>query len=117
MLLMAGTAIKYFSAMKEYAVVRFPGNEMWHLHEDFKKRGLGRLLYIVAEHDSVQAGFAAMEKYNDPIKTRNKGRNNRGLSSTYYCSCTFRSCGCRTFRLHLQVHLEWLSRKNYGILR
>ena len=35
-----------------------------------------------------------MEKYNGPTQTRYKGRDNRGLSSTYYWNCTFKSCGC-----------------------
>ena len=63
--------------------------------EDAKKRGLGRSFFNVAEHDSVQEGFAAIEKYNNPIRTRYRGRTNRGQSSTYYWYCTFRSCGCK----------------------
>ena len=42
--------------------------------EDAKKRGLGRSFFNVAEHDSVQEGFAAIEKYNNPIRTRYRGR-------------------------------------------
>ena len=63
--------------------------------KDAKKRGLGRSYFNVAEHDSVQEGFAAIEKYNNPIRTRYRGRTNRGQSSTYYWYCTFRSCGCK----------------------
>ena len=63
--------------------------------EDAKKRGLSRSYFTVAEHDSVEEGFAAMEKYNNPIRTRYRGRKNRGLSSTYYWYCIFRSCGCQ----------------------
>ena len=63
--------------------------------EDAKKRGLGRTFFNVAEHDSVQEGFAAIEKYNNPIRTRYRGRTNRGQLSTYYWYCTFRSCGCK----------------------
>ena len=62
--------------------------------EDAKKRGPGRLFFTVAEHNSVLEGFAAMEQYNDPIKTRNKGRNNRGVTATYYWSCAYKVCGC-----------------------
>ena len=58
--------------------------------EDAKKRGLGRAFFSVAEHDSVQESFAAIEKYNNLIRTRY-----RGQSSTFYWYCTFRSCGCK----------------------
>ena len=39
------------------------------IDEDAKKRGAGRIFNLAAEDDSVQGGFEAMEKYNDPIKT------------------------------------------------
>ena len=42
-------------------------------------RGLGRSFFNVAEHDSVQEGFAAIEKYNNPIRTRYRGRTNRRI--------------------------------------
>ena len=41
--------------------------------EDAKKRGLGKSFFIVAEHESVNEGFAAMEGYNNPIRTRYRG--------------------------------------------
>lgn len=33
MLLMAGSAVQYLGVIKELAILRFPENEMWHLHE------------------------------------------------------------------------------------
>ena len=73
--------------------------------EDAKKRGLGRSYFTIAEHDSVKEGFAAMAKYNIPTKTRYKGRKNRGMSSTYYWYCKFRSCGCpKEFRLATNLY-------------
>ena len=33
MLLMSGSAVKHFGVRKELAILRFPENEMWHLHK------------------------------------------------------------------------------------
>ena len=33
MLLMAGSAVQYLGVIKELAILRFPENEMWHLHK------------------------------------------------------------------------------------
>ena len=59
-----------------------------------RRRGEGRTWNVVATHQTVALGKQAMEKHNDPVVTRVKGRTNRGVSVAFYYTCVKKSCGC-----------------------
>ena len=59
-----------------------------------RRRGEGRHWDVIATHQTVALGIQAMEKHNDPVVTRVKGRTNRGVSVAFYYTCVKKSCGC-----------------------
>ena len=57
-----------------------------------KTRGCGIIYQVIAVHQTLVAAFdSLLTEGQDP---RLKGRINRGTTSTYYYSCTMKSCGC-----------------------
>lgn len=62
------------------------------VQQPIKRRGCGLSWYVIAMHPTLPSAFDSLNI--EGSTPRLKGRTNRGKTSSYYYSCTKKSCGC-----------------------